>query len=251
TLACSVSAPAIATAITVNVATKVVDSGSIPSEPPVSGNGTSTAQTVSAPAPAPNTAGVTTIGGIQFDANGNMIRQTSTAQPCIMCHGMTGAGQTGSVTQFAGLSAIPGSGANAQQGYSTLVTLSANAVFTFGPGIAGGIARLGATAATTEFAGVFTGTMDVSGNVATYNVGVVVGDSSTILTGLRTITQQATTAGADTLVINTGHVVNEGLAASLAARAQSGATLFGGTVRQVYQGAASPIFTITIPIPPP
>ncbi|HVU33792.1 MAG TPA: RHS repeat-associated core domain-containing protein, partial [Opitutaceae bacterium] len=47
TLACSVSAPAIATAITVNVATKVVDSGSIPSEPPVSGNGTSTAQTVS------------------------------------------------------------------------------------------------------------------------------------------------------------------------------------------------------------
>ena len=102
----------------------------------------------------------------------------------------------------------------------------------------------------TRGGGVFTGSMAVAGNVATYEVGVVVGDSGTILSGLRTVTQQAGAAGADTLVINTGHVVNEELAASLMARAQSGTTLFGGTIEVSYQGAASPIFKITVPLKP-
>jgi len=111
-----------------------------------------------------------------------------------------------------------------------------------------GHADLAAETTAARAAGVYTGSMNVAGKVATYEVGVVVGDSGTILSGLRTVTSQARAAVAETLVINTGHVVNEQLAASLMARAQSGATMFGGTVEVAYQGAAAPIFKITIPI---
>jgi hypothetical protein len=78
----------------------------------------------------------------------------STAQPCIMCHGMTADGQTGAVTQFAGLSAIPGSGPNAQLGYSVEANLTAGAVLTLGPGIAGGVTALGATAVLPDGMGI-------------------------------------------------------------------------------------------------
>jgi RHS repeat-associated protein len=46
-------------------------------------------------------------------------------EPCIVCHGMSGGGYyNGEPNSFSGLTAIPGSGPNAMQGYSTLESLS-------------------------------------------------------------------------------------------------------------------------------
>jgi RHS repeat-associated protein len=66
--------------------------------------------------------------------------------PCIQCHGVSAGGFSGNVNDFAGLSAIPGSGPNAQQGYKTLAFIAEQATYLAGPGIAGGLARMGVSA---------------------------------------------------------------------------------------------------------
>ena len=56
-------------------------------------------------------------------------------QPCIMCHGESAFGYNGDPNSFYGLSAIPGSGPNALEGYNTLEQLTQIlAPFLAGPG---------------------------------------------------------------------------------------------------------------------
>jgi RHS repeat-associated protein len=55
-------------------------------------------------------------------------------QPCIMCHGVSAGGFNGNVNSFSGLTAIPGSGPDAMQGYQALEQLSIAATpFVAGP----------------------------------------------------------------------------------------------------------------------
>lgn len=61
------------------------------------------------------------------------------------------------------------------------------------------------------------------------------------------ISTQASAMGANTVVVDTGIVADEGLAESLAARAASGEGFLGGTVQAVGSSSA-PRFIITIPI---
>jgi hypothetical protein len=75
-----------------------------------------------------------------------------------MCHGVSAGGFNGNVNSFAGLTAIPGSGPDAMQGYSTLEQLSI-AVTPLVAGPVGGLigdsldAAVGAGAGTTTAAG--------------------------------------------------------------------------------------------------
>ena len=52
------------------------------------------------------------------------IQQQGGSQPCLVCHGSYGTGHTGNVRDFSGLSALPNSGPQAQEGYRVLKNTS-------------------------------------------------------------------------------------------------------------------------------
>jgi len=87
--------------------------------------------------------------------------------------------------------------------------------------------------------------MTVENGVARIGVGFV--DSQSMLGLIRQGLAQAQAAGASSVVVDTGYIIDRGLADSLAARAQSGQGLLGGTITST--GTASlPRFSITIPV---
>ncbi|MBA4137238.1 MAG: hypothetical protein C0518_07985 [Opitutus sp.] len=80
------------------------------------------------PKNAPNNAG----GEILF-------RQPSTGEICIQCHGVSAGGFSGNVNDFKGLSAIPGSGPRAAEGYTVLKNTAIGATAVAGVVVTGSV----------------------------------------------------------------------------------------------------------------
>jgi hypothetical protein len=86
-----------------------------------------------------------------------------------MCHGESAGGYNGNPNSFAGITAIPGSGPNAMQGYQTLEFLSQTATpFIAGPvgGVIGDALDAGVTTAAATSTAVQVGDYTLTGTVA-------------------------------------------------------------------------------------
>jgi len=83
--------------------------------------------------------------------------------------------------------------------------------------------------------------------VAHVTIGLV--DKQSILSLAQSLKLKAQTAGATSVVVDTGYVLNQDLAIQLGLRSQSGKGFLGGKVT-IVEGGLTPRFTITIPLKP-
>jgi hypothetical protein len=87
-------------------------------------------------------------------------------------------------------------------------------------------------------------TINVSGDVAKVSIDYAASPLSQLT---NEVSDKAISMGANTAVVDTGIVADEGLAGSLADRAASGEGFMGGTVESTGTYSA-PQFTLTIPL---
>jgi RHS repeat-associated protein len=113
-----------------------------------------------------------------FNLNFNPSQYT---QPCIMCHGSSAFGFNGNINSFSGLSAIPGSGANAQQGYATEAFI-AQTVTPFIAGPAGGLIADALDAGAITAATDATITAAAGGATSATTINLAEGEAALVLT---------------------------------------------------------------------
>jgi RHS repeat-associated protein len=121
----------------------------------------------------PTGLGTATANGTPADTqNPYNINYNQYVQPCIVCHGVSANGFNGNVNSFYGLTALPGSGPNAMQGYATEEFIAQTITpFIAGPagGLIGDALDAGTTAAITATAtstAVQVGDFTLTGTVA-------------------------------------------------------------------------------------
>jgi|GEM_PF-700114 len=154
----------------------------------------------------------------QFDPDGRFTLPPG-ALPTIMCHGMSGLGYSGNPNDFAGLSTIPGSGPNAQQGYQMLEHATVNAAIFLGG------------AAVTYGGGEYIAGLYEAGSFGSGTLGTTlyVG-ANAMLGGTTSVAASATTQLANTGQINTGELAVSGSAGFFFGSLSSGASLLRSAI---------------------